>query len=61
MLALEGVYSLDVLFKVLIDGVVLIAAVVRALEGSGVCVGVEVITETGWSVKGFVAAGPCAL
>lgn len=58
--ALEGVHGLDVLLQVLVFDVVLVAAVVRALERARVGVGVEVVAEAGGTVERLGAAGPCA-
>jgi hypothetical protein len=59
MLPLPGVDRFDAVRKALVDGIVLVVAVVVAHEGSRIGVGGKVIPESRREVEDLGAAWPC--
>ena len=60
VLPVMGVNGFNMLFQVFVLDVILVAAFVGAFEGARIGVGIEMVTETGWTIEQLVAAWPCA-
>lgn len=59
MFSFESVDGFDVLLQMFIFDVILVASFVLALEWSGIGMGIEVVSQSGWTVEGFGTARPC--